>query len=239
METNEDAKKKQKSGDAVGRPSGQSSLRSDPGAKFFCENWGRGTKQEKTGAGISSAEEKTSTSFLRHEEIYRSDVRVGQKLGAATRVTAPVLIGCDEFPVGYSLTGCPPAEPASASPTADDSQQSTLPYNDFSANGNYPLNIVSHAKGALHCCPAAPWFQLYAVKDCIDLCHANQHILENFPTFMFFGSNGGLETIAFDLRVGPPRPIIGRIAGPESAKEIAPNMGAFIEAIGTEAERQD
>jgi hypothetical protein len=155
-------RKKPKSGDAVGRPSGRSSLLSDPGAKFFCENRGRGTKQEKTGAGISSAagvrtqlttlsipEEKTSTSFLRHEEIYRSDVRVGQKLGTATRVTAPVLIGCDEFPVGYSLAGCPPAEPASASPTADDSQQSTLPYNDFSANGNYPLNFVSHCKGAL------------------------------------------------------------------------------------------
>jgi hypothetical protein len=146
-------RKKQKSGDAVGRPSGRSSLLSDPGAKFFCENWGRGTKQEKTGAGISSAEERTSTSFLRHEEIYRSDVRVGQKLGAATRVTAPVLIGCDEFPVGYSLAGCPPAEPASASPTADDSQQSTLPYNYFSANGNYPLNFLSHCKGALHFSP--------------------------------------------------------------------------------------
>ncbi len=60
-----------------------------------------------------------------------------------------MLIGCDEFPVGYSLAGCPPAEPASASPTGDDSQQSTLPYNDFSANGNYPLNFVSHSKGAL------------------------------------------------------------------------------------------
>jgi len=78
------------------------------------------------------------------------------------------------------------------------------------------------------------------VKDCIDLCHANQHVLENFPTFMFFGSNGGLESIAFDLRVGPPWPIvmIDQIAGPESAKEIAPNMGAFIEAIGIEAEGQ-
>ena len=64
-------------------------------------------------------------------------------------VAAPALIGCDEFPVGYSLAGCPPAEPASASPTADDSQQSTLPYNDFSANGNYPLNFVSHSVGAL------------------------------------------------------------------------------------------
>jgi hypothetical protein len=31
-----------------------------------------------------------------------------------------------------------------------DSQQSTLPYNDFSANGNYPLNFVSQPKGALH-----------------------------------------------------------------------------------------
>lgn len=92
-------------------------------------------------------------SFLRHEEIYRSDVRLGQKLGAATRVAAPVLIGCDEFPVGYSLAGCPPAELASASPTGHDSQQSTLPYNDFSANGNYPLNFVSHSMGALQRCP--------------------------------------------------------------------------------------
>jgi hypothetical protein len=66
-------------------------------------------------------------------------------------VAAPALIGCDEFPVGYSLAGCPPAEPASASPTGDDSQQSTSPYNDFSANGNYPLNFVSQSKGALHC----------------------------------------------------------------------------------------
>jgi hypothetical protein len=78
-------------------------------------------------------------SFFRHEEIYRPDVRPGLKLRAATRVAAPVLIDCDEFPVGYSLAGCPPAEPASASPTGHDSQQSTLPYNDFSANSNYPL----------------------------------------------------------------------------------------------------
>ena len=165
-------RKKQKSGDAVGRPSGRSSLLSDPGAKFFCENWGRGTKQEKTGAGISSAEERTSTSFLRHEEIYRSDVRVGQKLGAATRVTAPVLIGCDEFPVGYSLAGCPPAEPASASPTADDSQQSTLPYNYFSANGNYPLNFLSHCKGALHPPSPARRFRISPRFHCVTLSSA-------------------------------------------------------------------
>jgi hypothetical protein len=85
------------------------------------------------------------------------------------------------------------------------------------------------------------WFQLYAVKDCIELCHADQHVLERFPSFMFFGSNGGLESIAFDLRVGPPWPIVmvDQIAGPHSAKEIAPNMAAFIEAIGIDAEAQD
>jgi hypothetical protein len=91
----------------------------------------------------------TSMSFLRHEKIYRSDVRLGQSWERQPGSSLPVLIGCDEFPVGYSLAGCPPAEPASASPTADDSQQPTLPYNVFSANGNYPLNFVSHPKGAL------------------------------------------------------------------------------------------
>ena len=89
-------------------------------------------------------------SFFRHEEIYRSDVRPGYSWERQLVVAAPALIGCDEFPVGYSLAGCPPAEPASASPTGDDSQQSTLPYNDFSANGNYPLNFLSQSKGALH-----------------------------------------------------------------------------------------
>ena len=88
-------------------------------------------------------------SFLRHEEIYRSDVSPANSWERQLVVAAPALIGCDEFPVGYSLAGCPPAEPASASPTGDDSQQSTLPYNDFSANGNYPLNFVSQSKGAL------------------------------------------------------------------------------------------
>jgi hypothetical protein len=97
----------------------------------------------------ASPGEKMSMSFLRHEEIYRSDVRSGYSWKRQLVVAAPVLIGCDEFPVGYSLAGCPRAEPASASPTGDDSQQSTLPYNDFSANGNYPVNFRSQSKGAL------------------------------------------------------------------------------------------
>ena len=73
----------------------------------------------------ASLGEKTSMSFFRHEEIYRSDVSPGYSGERQLNVAAPVLIGCDEFPVGYSLAGCPPAEPASALPTSDDSQQST------------------------------------------------------------------------------------------------------------------
>src|SRR5271157_4503934 len=45
-------------------------------------------------------------------------------------------------------------EPASASPTGNDSRQPTMPYNDFSANGNNPLNFVSQPKGALHFGPS-------------------------------------------------------------------------------------
>lgn len=47
-------RKKPKPGDAVGRPSWGSSLLSDRGAKFFCGKRRSGTKQEKTGAGLSS-----------------------------------------------------------------------------------------------------------------------------------------------------------------------------------------
>ena len=42
-------------------------------------------------------------SFLRHEEIYRSDV--AKRLGGNDLRGLPALIGCDEFPAGYSLVG--------------------------------------------------------------------------------------------------------------------------------------
>jgi hypothetical protein len=84
------------------------------------------------------------------------------------------------------------------------------------------------------------YFQLYSVKDCIELFHTNQQLLEQFPSFLFFGGNGGLELLAFDLRSGPPWPIvmIDPIAGPESAKKIAPDVVTFVKAIGLESEEQ-
>src|ERR1017187_3040713 len=104
-------------------------------------------------------------SFLRHREIYRSDM-VSKTIitwgpGAASRWSAPVpslrtrrkervlLIVRDEFPVGYSLAGCSPAEPASASPTGSSMRWSMSSGNYLSANGNLSLISVSQPRGSL------------------------------------------------------------------------------------------
>lgn len=50
-------------------------------------------------------------SFLRHEEIYRSDVGLGKSWERQLLSSLPALIGFDEFPVGYSLAGWSPPEP--------------------------------------------------------------------------------------------------------------------------------
>jgi putative transposase len=60
-------------------------------------------------------------SFFRHREIYRSDVVSNV---VSNRNGEPVETGSpdhrlDESPAGYSLAGCSPAEPASASPASD------------------------------------------------------------------------------------------------------------------------
>lgn len=60
-----------------------------------------------------------------------------------------------------------------------------------------------------------------------------------YTGFWFIGGNGGLETIGFDLRAGPPWSIVAIdcIAGDDSAQRIADDMGHFIEKIGLAADR--
>ena len=65
-------------------------------------------------------------SFLRHGEIFPSD---GSRAKAASlRPTAHRL---DEFPVGYPLAGCSPAEPASVSPTGWPCPSNPLRWSSF------------------------------------------------------------------------------------------------------------
>src|ERR1700758_2261280 len=56
-------------------------------------------------------------SFLRHKEIYRPMSSYGSRPGQLS-LDRPGPHRLDEFPAGYSLAGCAPAEPASASPAA-------------------------------------------------------------------------------------------------------------------------
>jgi len=104
-------------------------------------------------------------SFLRHAEIYRSDV-VGKTLdswgrGTASRWsapgpakgrdgrTAPYPSSAMSFRAGYSLAGCSPAEPASASPTALSMHCGMSAGNKMPVNGNLSLIFVSQARGPL------------------------------------------------------------------------------------------
>ena len=57
-------------------------------------------------------------SFFRHGEDYRPDGAVAKTRSGPQ--TAPLTIGFDESPTGYSLASCSPAELASASPAGDD-----------------------------------------------------------------------------------------------------------------------
>lgn len=77
-------------------------------------------------------------------------------------------------------------------------------------------------------------FCLDEIQEIISLLN-EEFYQSQFPNFLFFGGNGGLEMIAFDLRKKPyPIVMIDPISGEESAIEIAPNITEFINAIGFE-----
>ena len=67
-----------------------------------------------------------SRSFFRHGEIYRWDDKPGQELGEPNRSSSPAH-PIDESSTGYSLAGCSPAEPDSASPAIDYPQGEATP----------------------------------------------------------------------------------------------------------------
>src|SRR5437867_8757408 len=83
-------------------------------------------------------------SFLRHREIYQVEASWrGRNRGPARALRL------DESPVGYSLAGCSPAEPTSASPTGGTLQQwrGALPTSN-SLLSLYHLISWSHFRGA-------------------------------------------------------------------------------------------
>ena len=81
------------------------------------------------------------------------------------------------------------------------------------------------------------YFMLYEAEYTNELNRSPDQ-LELYPGFFVFGSNGGLETIAFDTRGKEPWPIVmyDAVAGTQSAVTIAENMHEFILAIGLDEE---
>ncbi len=75
----------------------------------------RPPEEFEQGASLVTTSQGATMSFFRHEEIYRSDVE-SRTEGEPTE-TGSLDHRLDESPAGYSLAGCSPALPASASPT--------------------------------------------------------------------------------------------------------------------------
>lgn len=83
------------------------------------------------------------------------------------------------------------------------------------------------------------WFELFDIAFAIQLWRDERYRTE-YPDLFFFGSNGGLESIAFDMSARRPWPIVmvDCIAGLDSAREIAPSITNFIERLGLRASQE-
>jgi hypothetical protein len=76
----------------------------------------RSPEEFEASAPAAAGSAGASMSFFRHGEIYR-----WKRNGKPAQPGSPAH-PFDESPVGYSLAGCSPAEPASASPTGVESE---------------------------------------------------------------------------------------------------------------------
>lgn len=96
-------------------------------------------------------------SFFRHEKIYHFDVRPNWQGDSTATLPAHRY---DEFSAGYSLAGCAPAEPPSASPANCSFLQLVLVGNTLPANSNLSLFTVSQGEGAVQGLVWAPSRQI-------------------------------------------------------------------------------
>ncbi|OAI18212.1 hypothetical protein A1359_05175 [Methylomonas lenta] len=77
------------------------------------------------------------------------------------------------------------------------------------------------------------WFQLFDVAFAIQLWR-DENYRKEYPDLFFFSSNGGLESIAFDMGCRKPSPIVmvDCIAGLDSACRVSRSIEKFIERVG-------
>ncbi|WKJ91611.1 SMI1/KNR4 family protein [Methylomonas montana] len=83
------------------------------------------------------------------------------------------------------------------------------------------------------------WFQLFDIAFAIQLWR-DENYRREYPDLFFFGSNGGLESITFDMSNFKPWPIVmvDCIAGLDSAGRISSSIEEFIQRIGFRTDQE-
>ncbi len=101
------------------------------------------------------------------------------------------------------------------------------------------IDLLRHSDGGEGPIALPPlYFMLYPAEYAAELNASDEH-RDLYPGYCAFGSNGGLESIAFDVRAARPWPVVmyDPVAGVESAVVIAADMASFVSAIGLEPPR--
>jgi hypothetical protein len=93
------------------------------------------------------------------------------------------------------------------------------------------LRACDGGEGALGLPPL--WLVLWNAAMVVD-----HGVRDAWPGLLAFGTNGGDETIAFEMLDGRDWPIVAYepAAGADSVRRIAPDVAAFVDAIGLDAE---
>jgi len=99
------------------------------------------------------------------------------------------------------------------------------------------LNLLRFSDGGEGPLAENPYyFQLDDAKTALTCAASDNHDRSDLSGFFIFGSNGGGEFMALDVRREPPYPVvcIDMVAGGESALHVADNFKLFLELIGRE-----
>ena len=99
------------------------------------------------------------------------------------------------------------------------------------------LTLLQHSNGGEGELGVEPgWFQLWPNEKVIEYNNSYE-VAENVPGFFGFGSSGGGELLAFDMRGGKPWKIVMIpfiVMQVEDAIVIADDFGTFVQSIGRE-----
>ena len=77
------------------------------------------------------------------------------------------------------------------------------------------------------------WLCLYSAAELVDV-YKDEFFRTQFPDYLFFGTNGGMEMLAFNKNEGLRVVMLDPVAGTESAVFVANSFTEFEAAIGKE-----